>query len=69
VVIALLSKERLDLGDMEMMTWDEVFRRLESKKLAGYVKSRGVGVKKPGQPAAAKPADWQAASLIIETVP
>jgi hypothetical protein len=68
IVIALLSKERLNLGDQEDMTWDEVFRRLGSNKLAGYVKSRGVGVKKPGQPAASKLADWQAASLIIETI-
>jgi len=71
VVVALLSSVRLNLGDKEEMTWDEVFDRLGSHKLAGYVKSRGVGVKKPGQPSAATlaAADWQAASLIIETVP
>jgi len=71
VVVALLSSVRLNLGDKEKMTWDEVFDRLGSYKLAGYVKSRGVGAKKPVQPAAATlaGADWQAASLIIETVP
>ncbi|MEP7341518.1 MAG: caspase family protein [Acidobacteriota bacterium] len=74
VVIALLSSVKLDLGDKEEMTWDEVFDRLRSKKLAGYVKTRGVGTKKPGQssgapsPASLDEADWQAASLVIETV-
>ena len=73
VVIALLSSVKLDLGDKEEMTWDEVFDRLRSKRLAGYVKTRGVGTKKPGASAPAQSslddADWQAASLVIETIP
>jgi hypothetical protein len=73
VVIALLSSVKLDLGDKEEMTWDEVFDRLRSKRLAGYVKTRGVGAKKPHGSAPARPslddADWQAASLVIETIP
>jgi hypothetical protein len=71
VVIALLSSVKLDLGDKEEMTWDEVFDRLRSKRLAGYVKTRGVGTKKPGASAQSSldDADWQAASLVIETIP
>jgi hypothetical protein len=72
VVIALLSSVKLDLGDKEDMTWDEVFERLRSKRLRGYVNTRGVGTKKPGQPPATSlsldEADWQAASLVIETI-
>lgn len=72
IVVALLSSVKLNLGDKEEMTWDEVFDRLRSHKLAGYVKNRGVGTKKTGQPAVTPSslddADWQAASLVIETV-
>ncbi len=71
VTIALLSSVKLNLGDKEVMSWDEVFERLRSKRLRGYVNTRGVGVKKPAQPSAPSisldEADWQAASLIIET--
>lgn len=72
VVIALLSSVPLPLGDQENLTWDEVFNRLRSKRLSGYVKTRGVGTKQPNPAAAAAvaldDADWQAASLVIETV-
>lgn len=71
VVIALLSSVPLNLGDKEDMTWQEVFDRLRSKKLAGYVKTRGVGTKKTtpaSGTASLEEADWQAASLVIETI-
>jgi len=68
VVIALLSSVPLNLGDKEDMTWQKVFDRLRSKKLAGYVQSRGVGTKKTAPGASLDEADWQAASLVIETV-
>jgi metacaspase-1 len=71
VVIALVSSIKLNLGDKEDLTWNEVFERLRSKKLAGFVNQRGVGTKKPGQAASAPSldeADWQAASLVIETL-
>lgn len=72
ITIALLSSRNLKLGDKEVMSWDEVFDRLHSNKLAGFVKTRGVGTKKPGQassaPASLDDADWQAASLVIETI-
>ncbi|MBI1762711.1 MAG: caspase family protein [Acidobacteria bacterium] len=76
IVVALLSSSKLNLGDKEELTWDEVFARLRSNKLTGYINRRGVGTKKPGQ-ASASPAslptslddtDWQAASLVIETI-
>jgi hypothetical protein len=70
VVIALLSSVKLDLGDKEEMTWEEVFDRLRSKRLAGYVKTRGVGTKKSGLSShSLNEADWQAARLVIETIP
>lgn len=72
VTVALLSSIKLNLGDQEKMTWDEVFARLRSQKLTGYINRRGVGTKKPGQisapPISLDDADWQAASLVIETI-
>lgn len=69
VVIALLSSVPLNLGDKEEMTWQEVFDRLRSNKLAGYVATRGVGTKKNTSGASLEQADWQAASLVVETIP
>ncbi len=72
IVVALLASNKLNLGDQEDLTWDEVFARLRSNKLSGYINRRGVGTKKPGQasapPASLDDADWQAASLVIETI-
>lgn len=70
VTVALLSNVDLKLGGKEEMTWQDVFDLLGSKKLTGYVRTRGVGVKKPQQPtrpASLDEADWQAASLTLET--
>lgn len=73
IVIALLSSIELKLGDKEKMTWDEVFDRLQSNQLRGYVKTRGIGTKKssttkPQTTTTLAGADWQAASLVTETI-
>jgi len=72
VTVALLSSIKLNLGDKEEMTWDEVFDRLRSKGLAGYINQRGVGTKKTAPtstaPVSLNDTDWQAASLVIETL-
>lgn len=73
VVVALLSADRLNLGDKEAYTWSEVFERVNLAGLREAVASqtepggrRGIGVKKgPG----ADPSGWQAASVVIETRP
>jgi len=65
IVIALLSKSKLRLGEKEDYTWDEIFERLRSSQFFEYVKTRGQGV------AGAKPlrqADWQVVSLVLETI-
>lgn len=70
VTVALLSSVDLKLGGKEEMTWQDVFDLLGNKKLTGYVRTRGVGVKKPSQPSrptSLNEADWQAASLTLET--
>lgn len=70
ITIALLSSVDLKLGAKDKMSWQEVFDLLGSKKLAGYVKTRGVGLKKnkpATRPVSLDEADWQAASLAIET--
>lgn len=74
VVVALLSSVPLKLGDQEELTWQEVFDRLRSNKLTGYVNTRGVGTKPSApspnapQPKSLDEADWQAASLVMETI-
>ena len=65
VVIALLSKSKLNLGDKEDYTWDEIFDRLGNHHLFEYVKTRGVGT---GGKQLLGQTDWQAVSLVLETV-
>jgi len=65
VVVAILTKSRLKLGEKEDYTWDEIFERLRNNQFFEYVKTRGQGA------AGAKPlgqTDWQAVSLVLETV-
>lgn len=64
VVVALLTNTKLDLGEKEEYTWHEVFARLPSPQLSAHVKSRGQKVTPP-----TRASDWQAASLVLETVP
>lgn len=72
IAVALLSKDKLKLGDKEKMTWDEVFDRLQTSQLRGYVNTRGIGIKKPSttKPSTTTLAgtDWQADSLVTKTV-
>jgi hypothetical protein len=63
VVVALLSNTKLDLGEKENYTWNEVFARLQSRQLTEHVKSRGQMITAPTQAI-----DWQAASLVLEAV-
>ncbi len=72
ITVALFSKNKLNLGEKEIMTWDEVFDRLQTSQLRGYVNTRGIGIKKPSstKPSTAilSGTDWQAASLVTETI-
>ncbi|NOT61053.1 MAG: DUF4384 domain-containing protein [Acidobacteria bacterium] len=78
IVIALLSKTPLALGEKEDYSWDEVFERLRNQQLFKFVKNReaapiaqrGVGTKKAASPAEAptESGDWQAVSLTVETI-
>lgn len=67
VIVALVSRERLPLGEKVAYTWDEVFSRLNLSELKSAVSAapnRGQGVKRE----ASAPNDWQAAVLILETI-
>jgi hypothetical protein len=69
VVVALVTRERLNLGEKVDYTWDEVFRRLNIAELQSSVSAaqqRGQGVKRVDTPLA--PRDWQAAVLLLETI-
>lgn len=70
VVVALLSKQKLNLGDKVEYTWQEVFERLNLKELRDKVTqeaTRGVGVNKTGGSLGA--GDWQGSFMILETKP
>jgi hypothetical protein len=72
VVVALLSSQRLSLGEKENYTWDEIFDRLRSRKFFDFVQSRGQTAKRPQATPSAPGAtleqvNWQAASLTLET--
>jgi metacaspase-1 len=65
IILAIFTKTKLNLGEKEVYTWNEIFDRLRNQKLFEYVKTRGVGTarEKPlGQ------TDWQAVSLEMETI-
>ncbi len=67
VWVALVSRKKLILGEKEEYTWDEMFRRigLEELRQAIYVKLRGAGNK---QTTSLTAGDWQADSIVVETV-
>jgi len=75
VVVALLSRERLNLGEEQKYTWQEVFARLGLNRLQEAVaesarrasQSRGLGVKKTAF--VLPDTDWQAASIVVEARP
>jgi hypothetical protein len=69
VVVALLSKQKLDLGEKVEYTWNEVFERLNLKLLqdeVGKYAQRDFNVKKTEASLGA--GDWQATFLILETL-
>src|SRR5262245_46987353 len=69
VVVALLSRQKLDLGEKVEYTWSEVFERLNLKLLQDEVSKyaqRGFNVKKTEAGLGA--GDWQATFLILETL-
>jgi metacaspase-1 len=69
VVVALLSKRKLDLGEKVEYSWNEVFERLNLKLLQDEISNRarrGVDVK--GMGAGLGAADWQATFLVLETL-
>ena len=70
VWVALVSKNKLTLGEKEEYTWDEMFSRIGlaelQKAIADKVsRSRGAG-NKANAPLTA--ADWQANAVVVETV-
>jgi hypothetical protein len=71
VFVALVTKERINLGDKVEYSWDEVFQRLNLRGLqeavgnaasarAMRVGSRGAGL---------DPRSWQGATVVIESKP
>ncbi|HMB28959.1 MAG TPA: caspase family protein [Blastocatellia bacterium] len=69
VVVALLSKQKLDLGEKVEYTWNEVFERLNLKLLqdeVGKYARRDLNVEKTETGLGA--GDWQATFLILETL-
>jgi len=69
VVVALLSRQKLDLGEKVEYTWSEVFERLNLKLLQDEVSKyaqRGFNVKKTEAGLGA--GDWQATFLVLETL-
>ena len=69
VVVALLSRQKLDLGEKVEYAWNEVFERLNLKLLqdeVGKSAQRGFNVKKTEAGLGA--GDWQATFLILETL-
>jgi caspase domain-containing protein/uncharacterized protein DUF4384 len=69
VVVALLSKKKLELGEKLEYSWNEVFERLNLKLLqdeVGTYAQRGFNIKKTEAGLGA--GDWQATFLILETL-
>lgn len=69
VVVALLSRRKLDLGEKEEYAWNEVFERLNLNLLQDEVSRfarRGVNVNKTEAGLGA--GDWQATFLVLETL-
>ncbi|HNU07114.1 MAG TPA: DUF4384 domain-containing protein, partial [Pyrinomonadaceae bacterium] len=67
VWVALVSRKKLNIGEKQDYTWDEMFNRigLDALRNATFDMLRGPGGQKT-PPAAA--VDWQASSVVVETV-
>ena len=64
VVVALVAKEKLNLGEKIDYRWDEVFNRLNLNRFSEFIKTRDLNLETP--PAAIT--EWQAATIIVTTV-
>jgi hypothetical protein len=71
VFVALVTKERINLGDKVEYSWDEVFQRLNLRGLQEAVgdaaSARGMRVGSRG--AGLDPQGWQGATVVIESKP
>jgi Caspase domain/Domain of unknown function (DUF4384) len=74
VVVALVSKYPLRISEtgeyvgdevFKIYSWEEVFTRLSLKKLQAAIVGRAIGAKKNTAPLT--DADWQSATLVLET--
>lgn len=64
VVVALVAKEKLNLGEKIDYRWDGVFNRLNLNRFSELIKTRDLNLAIP--PAAIT--EWQAATIIVTTV-
>jgi hypothetical protein len=71
VFVALVSKERINIGDKVEYTWNEVFQRLNLRGLQEAIgnaaSARAVRVKQSG--GALDPQGWQGATVVVESKP
>jgi hypothetical protein len=71
VFVALVTKERVNIGDKVDYTWSEVFQRLNlqglQEAIGNAASARGVGVKATG--AGLDPRNWQGATVVVESKP
>ena len=71
VFVALVTKDRINIGDKVDYTWGEVFQRLNlhglQEAIGNAASARGVGVKATG--AGLDPRGWQGATVVVESKP
>ncbi|MEA2237230.1 MAG: hypothetical protein QOC81_1954 [Thermoanaerobaculia bacterium] len=71
VFVALVTKDRINIGDKVDYTWNEVFQRLNlhglQEAIGNAASARGVGVKATG--AGLDPRNWQGATVVVESRP
>jgi hypothetical protein len=71
VFVALVTKDRINVGDKVDYTWGEVFQRLNlhglQEAIGNAASARGVGVKATGT--GLDPRGWQGATVVVESKP
>jgi len=71
VFVALVTKDRINIGDKVDYTWGEVFQRLNlhglQEAIGNAASARGVSVKATG--AGLDPRGWQGATVVVESKP
>lgn len=71
VFVALVTKERINIGDKVEYTWAEVFQRLNlhglQEAIGNAASARGVGVKATST--GLDPRNWQGATVVVESRP